>query len=1139
MQDNNETIQIRHVFEGHADKISKLAWSPDGNTLASGSIDGTIRFWSLEFGMHHVIFKNIDHVLKANNPVWGVDWSPNGKILASASEDSTIKLWDIKNGKLYKELQGHDGRVVSVAWSPQDQKLASCSVDGTILLWDTKTWKIYKKLIGHAGWVMSLKWFSQGKILASCSKDKTIRVWDTVKGEMLWKLEGHTDTVVSVAWSPNGKIIASASDDMTIRIWEPQMEKKLGVLEGHTDHIIHISFSFDGRLLASKSLDGTVRIWRCDTWDQIAILEESSPIPAALGGLAFHPNKNILASLGEKDTVIRIWNLDISKLLKTPLDNSSIHYINAKMVLVGESGVGKTGLSIRIAEKQFYPTISTHGAQFWQIPLNEIVARITNMHNIEAELTIWDLAGQPEYRLVHQLFLDDTNVALLLFDCSDSTEPFRGVPYWSKVLEKQVSSDTIKYLVSSRCDVSPVTVNQHEINRALAKYKLNGYLPTSAKTGEGVEILMQKVLETIPWDKLPRIITPRLFQVIREFLLEQKAIGSPLITIKAIKKEVQKRYTERQINQKEIYTVVGLLQARGLVYKLDPSPAYSLVLLKPELINQYASSIIQAARNDIRGIGAISEREVICSNLPFSGFDRLTPYEEKIVLESTIEVFIKHDLCFREMGMLVFPSQLNITRPSSTEDHPPSEVTYEFSGSIEAIYASLVVRLSYTDYFKRENQWKYSSEFSINGHLLGFAMNQVKEGTSELEIYFYPEISDFDRVTFIRFITDHLRTKGINIKERIRLYCSDCHKEVVNRDAIESRVKKGNLDIPCQYCGKLVIIPHSIEECYRNDNSYSKKQQQLAENVQNRTAQEIRDFQIDHRQYNEKKDNSLNILHISDIHIGTSSDALKYRIQLETDLKQELKINRLDYLVISGDIANYSTQNEYEAAFNMIDGLVKRFGLDSNRVIVVPGNHDINWEMSEAAYPFVHKSKLPDLLPEGRCIPAGEAGALIRREELYNQRFANFSNYFYKKVYGNVHYPTDYIEQGILHPSPENKILFLTLNSCWEIDHYYQERAGINMDALSHALDRLIEDNYDDWLKIVVLHHPVIGQKSTNNEFMQLLMVHGFQICMHGHIHESTELYHKYDAKRGINIIGAGTFGAPARQQNAGYTLAV
>lgn len=304
----------------------------------------------------------------------------------------------------------------------------------------------------------------------------------------------------------------------------------------------------------------------------------------------------------------------------------------------------------------------------------------------------------------------------------------------------------------------------------------------------------------------------------------------------------------------------------------------------------------------------------------------------------------------------------------------------------------------------------------------------------------------------------------------------------------------------------------------------------------------------EHRRYHVKslkskiesdQKNLIKILHLSDIHLGTISDTRKYLTQLETDLIKNLNISKLEYLVISGDIASFSIKEEYEAAAEMICNLIKQFKLDPNRVIIVPGNHDLNWELSKKAYLFSPKEQLPNPLPEGKYIPAGDAGALLRNDVLYQQRFVNFDEHFYKKVTNNQ-YPLDYHKQGILYIYPDNCILFLALNSCWEIDYYKpnNERASINMDALSNALSQLMDDKYDSWLKIAVWHHPVTGPEMMKNvEFLQLLAVHGFRICRHGHIHEAIENYHKYDDKRCIRIVGAGTFGAPMREQVSGIPL--
>ncbi len=869
--------------------------------------------------------------------------------------------------------------------------------------------------------------------MCSGSWDQTLQLWDAEAGETIGVLTGHKDTIWSVAWSPTNQYVASASSDKTIRIWDTETEQQEYLLEGHTTNVISVAFMDDGRFLASLGELGGLIAWQTDTWAE-AMRATRIGDPGVLANLAVHPTLPVIAALGSNRYEINIWDLDFALLRGTESASPTTFYVNAKAVLLGDSGVGKSGLGIRMAEGKFSPSEgSTHGAQFWHFPTKQLPAL---PDNIQAELTLWDLAGQPEYRLTHQLFLDDTDAALLLFDCSDPNDPFRGVPYWAKVLKKLAPTHALKFLVSARCDVSPVTVDRREINHILASNALDAYFKTSALRGDGVEALFERLLGGIPWERLPRTSTPRLFQTLRKLLLERKEAGDTLLSMGERRDALEERFTERTAEQDELDTVVALLQSRGLVFRLDPRPRVTLVLLKPQRVNQYGSSIIQAARNHKLGIGAVPERDVLTGALPFSGFERLSQADEVLVLEATTELLIRNDLGFREMGYLVFPSQINITRVPPEEAHPRTEVTYRFSGSIETIYASLVVRLSYTDYFQREDQWRYAVEFSRDGVRLGFSMEQVAEGTGELEIYFHPGINEFDRVTFIRFVTDHLRAKGIDIEEEIRLYCPNCSKEVNNREAIESRVQAGDLEIPCQYCSTVIVIPKSVEEHYRRDPSLVEKQQELAEVVERRTETEVEQLRTDQRQYTSTEDLRIRILHLSDLHL-----------------------------------------------------------LDR------------------------------------------AAGALVCDEELYRQRFAPFNDHFYRRVYSGQDYPTDDADQALLVERPEDRMLFLGLNSCWQLDHHFRERASIHMPALTRALDRLQDGAYDGWLKIAVWHHPVTGPEMMNNEFMQLLAVHGFRICLHGHIHEAIEGFHKYDNQRGIYIVGAGTFGAPAREQVTGIPL--
>lgn len=1145
-------LTLRHTLRGHAGDIHRMALSPDGRKLASPSWDRTVRLWEVASGR---CLQTLTH----EATVISVAWSPDGATLAvgNGAGDTKVHLWDATTGKPIRPLAGHGGRVQGVAWSPDGKTLASGSDDQTVRLWDAASGRLLRELKGHSHWTYDLVWSPDGRRLCSGSWDRTVRLWDAKTGEAVRTLKGHRGSVRSVAWSPNGRHIASGSSDQTVRIRDADTGQAEYVLEGHTAEVVSVSFLDGDRLLASLGYDGALIFWRTGPWAEVARVDRIGKA-GGLSNLAVHPTLPVMASCDGDD--INIWDLDLARLRVAEPVTPTVFYVNAKAVLLGESGVGKSGLGIRMAEREFRRTESTHGAQFWHFPTESLPALAPN---VQAELTLWDLAGQPEYRLTHQLFLDDTDAALLLFDCSDPNDPFRGVPYWAKALRKH-APDAKKFLVSARCDVSPVTVDRPEIIQTLAKYGLIEHFSTSACENQGVEELFARLMEHIPWDKLLRTSTPKLFQVIREFLLEKKESGANLINMEEVRQAAAARFTQRAATKEELETVVGLLQSRGLVHRLEPRPGDASwerhlpddkragrmpalpadwVLLKPERINQYGASIIQAARNHGQGIGSVAERAVLTGAIPFTGFTRLPEIEERIVLESTAELLIRHDLCFREMGYLVFPSQINVARPAPLAEYPRTEVAYRFSGSIETIYASLVVRLSYTERFRREGQWKYAVEFSRDGHRLGFAMEQVEEGTGELEIWFQPGIGEFDRVTFIRFVTDHLRVKGIDIEERIPLYCPNCDKEITNIEAIEARIRDGKLEIPCQFCDTAVVIPRSVEQIYRRDPKLEETQQQLADTVEKRTEEEAEQMRADGQQYTadyiDKEDRRIHILHLSDLHLGDAAQANVWRTQLETDLIRELGIRRLEYLVLSGDIANHATKEEYDAAFSMVDGLVKRFGLDASRVVVVPGNHDVNWDRSEAAYEFVPKRKLPDPLPAGKHIPAGEAGALLRDEALYRERFAHFSSHFYRRVHSGQEYPLEYAEQGLVVERPEDRMLFLGLNSCWEVDHHHQDRAGINMQALGQALDRLQEGKgkYDGWLKIAVFHHPVTGRQMMNDEFLGLLVQHGFGLCLHGHIHEAMEGFHQYDDSRAIKIIGAGTFGASVKEQVTGIPL--
>lgn len=307
------TWRCVHTLVGHSNAVTSVAFTPDGETLASGSEDKTIEIWKLDAG------KRWYTLTGHSDWVTCVAFSPDGRTLASSGRDKTIQIWDLNKGKWWYALRGHADRVSAVAFSPNSQVLASSSRDKTVQLWDLNKGRWMSTLTGHAEGVEAVAFSAGGEFLASASRDKTVRLWDWAAGKSLCTLADCGDWVRAIVFAPissisppsqggagGGSVLAGGSRDGTAKLWRVDAQGWGTLLRSFRDNsgdVLCVALSPDRKVLATGSRDGTIYLWDAEGGGLLEIL-------AGHGGevlsVAFSADGGSLAS-GGGDRTVKIW----------------------------------------------------------------------------------------------------------------------------------------------------------------------------------------------------------------------------------------------------------------------------------------------------------------------------------------------------------------------------------------------------------------------------------------------------------------------------------------------------------------------------------------------------------------------------------------------------------------------------------------------------------------------------------------------------------------------------------------------------------------------------------------------------------------------------------------------------------------
>ena len=418
-------------LQGHNSSFNCISLSDDGEFIAAGADDSSVRIWDLN------LKKQVACLIGHKASVKSSAFSRDGKVLASGSVDRNVVLWDVESRMKRKKLKGHCAEVTCLGFAGDGRFLVSGSKAREVFIWSVEKLKLVKKIMVN-GEVMGGFVSSCGWIVAGISN--SLKVWDLLTYNRINSIKAHNSPILSISSSTDETLICTSSSDKKIKLWQSQSLQLKLILPVPDQEILSTCISPDNTFLFSGSSEGTLIKWSLESK---SIIHKFSIHSSSITCIK---SSNNLIYTSSSDSSIKIFQIFTNSLishLHTTKFNSNTQTINQNLVSYGQSNQIFIFNLINSDEFQLNGHIDQVTATCFSIKLKILASASKGNEN---NLILWDLDSKNLICL-----LNGHNESVFCVDLYEDKKLLASGDKDSKVLVWDLDKRKLEFVFKGHC----------------------------------------------------------------------------------------------------------------------------------------------------------------------------------------------------------------------------------------------------------------------------------------------------------------------------------------------------------------------------------------------------------------------------------------------------------------------------------------------------------------------------------------------------------------------------------------------------------------------------------------------------------------------------------------------------------------